>query len=67
MAIMDPNAEQDVVKVYQLVVELSDQLTQTKQVVSSLYAESQKLKVGETFELLLIPISFFTVVPSHTQ
>ena len=47
MAIMDPNAEQDVMKLWQLVVDLSEQLTQTKQVVSSLYAESQKLKVGD--------------------
>ena len=44
---MDPNAEQDVMKLWQLVVDLSEQLTQTKQVVSSLYAESQKLKVGD--------------------
>ena len=64
MAIMDPNAEQDVMKLWQLVVDLSEQLTQTKQVVSSLYSESQKLKVGED---CLAPLHLYLILDHSSK
>ncbi|THH11022.1 hypothetical protein EW145_g947 [Phellinidium pouzarii] len=44
MAIMDPNIEPDLMKLWNLVGELSEQLSHTKQVVSSLHNDSIKLK-----------------------
>lgn len=51
MTVMDVNAEHDLMKLLQLVIDLSEQLDQTKQAVVSLHAESQKLKVGDATRL----------------
>lgn len=45
MAVMEMNGEQDIMKLWHLVIDLSEQLSQMRQAVSSLHAESQKLKV----------------------
>ncbi|KAI5121392.1 hypothetical protein M0805_003164 [Coniferiporia weirii] len=44
MAIMDQNVEYDLMKLWALVVDLSDQLTHTKQTANSLHNDSIKLK-----------------------
>ena len=46
MAIMDDRFEHDVMKLWQLVVDLSEQISTTKQVANTLHNESIKLKVS---------------------
>lgn len=46
MVIMDGGAEQDIIKLWSLVVELSEQLTKTRTLAGSLHSQSIQLKVS---------------------
>ena len=51
MAIMDDRFENDVMRLWNLVVDLSDQLSLTKSVASKLHNETIQLKVGAQLDL----------------
>lgn len=68
MAIMDADRfEHDVMKLWTLVVDLSDQLSQTKQVASTLRNETIKLKVRRPVVVLLCTDVLYQAQALHSE